>query len=631
MNDKQYWIPQKLFEYEDTKTASKFELSLNSAVFESDYGTTFREAKITFAIRDKRIGKGSPIRIDLDYCDLFRLIQQLDNILKVSSEKTVYETGGQIIIPKFLYKKKKELIISFFTNQGNKTSIDVVDPTSKSGSDRSTVTMNGAFIALRVILNQIKDSYVSISTGMINITQQERMIKTMEDSLKVVNESILKSNNVRFGPISETPVVYEPTLEDIPIDELPPLTNESPPFIKSLINETLVDNFDKTLKDTNGFDSKEVNTENLNYIVKEEKEESPKVFLNDFLNWDLNNLNNWATSIISSTEKTNAVQFAPFDMVIQLGKIDNVITKNNNYYKSQYAIVKTIKDIVKNSLGNNLPQINIPPVRFIENIDRNCELYELSKEITLSLILFSMFVRRLDSIEIKKSDESKLDEYKRTSIVLRSVFSPFIFSINNIEEFKNDIITEYNSSVVNSSMLENIKNLYTTLSMGGSFEVTQKSVEDNIINFLILVKNNKPFNIGIDSDVLNFMKSINAETNEVLNNAEDIKSLLTNSNENKLTVFLKCASKYMKVDDIKNRCKSYKDLSTYFKSNNVLNDVLKIKRVMDLDPTLEKKEEIFRMVKILNEDDDVTEARATNDIVNEDHYNFNVEDMVGDF
>ena len=115
----------------------------------------------------------------------------------------------------------------------------------------------------------------------------------------------------------------------------------------------------------------------------------------------------------------------------------NEIQEQDEYYYAQFFILNFIKrKILEDLLNNNSTNTKVPSIKFNKNIEPDTILYKVALEITVTFLTYSILTKQvLNWIETNnKNDHLNIEEYNRTHFIMKTIFSPFIFSLDYSDE-----------------------------------------------------------------------------------------------------------------------------------------------------------------------------------------------------
>lgn len=653
MEKEKYYIRNKIFTYRDLTTNTYLEVSVDASSEANGTWINLNPATICFSIYDPKVNKTvSSICICLRYNNAVLLVESVNNLFaNMNSKENIFSNGSVIQIPQYTLKNRKELILNFACGKENKPIIQltIIDSTSQRGRAVMGLDFN-AFKSIGKILKEFVDSPISTNISIKQLLSYDRSL----DNLTCIKDEICK----KLEDINNT--MNSAKVNMVDLDEYKDEQTE----LSDLQKE-----FNKEYKEFSKIDL------GLDKVVKK-TEETTKViqpFISTCLQYDLNNLNGLMTSFICTTEKSSWESFVPFDFIFNSSYISredkSEFTDTFGYYPVQYALIFLLKKYVKEAVSTGTYPNNIPALSFGKKFKRNTPIYNLSKEIITIFLVYSIIVN---------SFKDETDEIKRTYFAMKLLFSAFMFSIEVDDKLYEELSMEYDKCY-DSGMFRTIQDDYASESYGGSVSISKEVFESCCKSFVETLKNKNTRSFNTKEDIISIFKEYDVNSPRIpIESGEDIKVVIfestvdweneytgtnainiTNSeahgvkivesstseavhildsnndyveNDSKLILFLdsiKGIAENKLVEDISNSCKVYEDLTKFFKTRDIPHELFKIKRVIDMDPTLSDKTKVLKKSKLLKEDIDVTETRAMQDesIVEFDE-GFDVQDIL---
>jgi hypothetical protein len=198
-----------------------------------------------------------------------------------------------------------------------------------------------------------------------------------------------------------------------------------------------------------------------------------------------------------------------------------------------------------------------------------------------------------------------------------------------------DLSKEYDKCEM-CGMFDVIKEKYSSSSYGGKLGISKEIFDNCSKSFINILSDKETSKFENYDDVLDLCKQYNIDIPELkIKNGIDIKNYVFYKDEKEsdvdkelvihndiedtedcldkqLDIFLDCIKSIVDtklIKDIKKSCRKYSDLVGFFKTKDIPHEIFKIKRVMDLNPTITKSQ-ILKKSKLLKESEDVTESRV---------------------
>jgi hypothetical protein len=628
MSEKTYWTRQKLFSTIDTKSGVILSVFSDNGTTVNDSWINYASVRVIFEMMDSRVNKGDKIKFELDYVDLNRLLNQFQNIFGIGPEKVF--SGTNTSINKYT-KGKKELLFSFHNDDSTKKVTVHINDTA-SVIPKSSVTIDSfSFKSLWDLLKDVKTSYPILSIlSTLNLNQQISMgvIKDQFSDLGNELKSLIKTLKILANK-SEITVSEKETTEWFDDDGSP----------KEVVTETfdVQKEFNDITEKTDFFDNieiKEVPDFKQNPVI----EKSPQPFLENILNWDLDRVKEWTTSFVCAGKNTKSSLFTPFDMIFELGLIPenekSLFSKEEGYLYAQYIIMYLVKKYTRDKL-DNIKASPIPVIKFQNKIIRGTTLFELSKGIITLLVLYTILNGRLSQVDTDRETGVKINDYSMTYMLLQILLGTFVFSIekDNID-FETELIEVYKLCAA-AGFIDKLETSYSEIT-GGKLNLNVETFSSKVKAFVGLIESTKKFySVGSFGSLNKLVSEYKIPIPYTMpSNSDEIRDFLfsnLNGNSNKedkpessntptdkkpkldkLGLFLE-SIKDVCDPDLYSEFKSvsnYDSLSDIFKNKNISTEILKIKRIMDIDDTLKTRTDVLKMVKMLKEDITVTESRV---------------------
>lgn len=630
MEKEKFYVHNKLLSYRDITSNNYLELSVDASSESGSTWVTFNPSTICISIYDPKVNKNvSTICICLRYNNVVKLIDSVNGLLSMSNSNA-FTTGAVIQIPQYTLKNRKELILNFASNQDNQpiVQLTIVDTASQRG--RSSITLDkNVFVSIGRILKEFSDNPIATNIGLKQLLSYDRLLEnlnSMKDEICTKLEFVGHSIHVKKDTID--------------VNEY----NEEP----SQMSE-MQEDFEKEFANSNGFSNVDLG---LNKVIKEEENKNvtkiDQPFISTCLNHDLHRLEEWTTSFICTDERSTGELFVPFDVIFNNSNITLDDRKKyideHGYYNTQYLIMVLLKKYVKEAINTGAYPTCIPALRFENKFKKDTNVYKLSKDIITIFLLYSIIINNFST-----------DNMKRTYFIIKLLFSPFMFSIDITDNLIDELCIEYEKCNT-CGMLDTIKDKYTSNSYGGSLNISREVFESCCKSFISTLKTKETFSISDKNSIDKLFKDFKVEPpKEKLNNGSDIRNNLFNTKieqkepveinienqkikdfeikeDERLKLFIDSARRIDDgelIKDMKNICKSYEDLTGYFKTKDIPAELFKIKRVLDKDITLRTVSQVLKQAKLLKEDEDVTVTRVIQDeSVDSYNENFDVQDIL---
>lgn len=608
------YFKNQIFSYKDLSTGEYLDVCIDTSSSSDNYRLGFNTTQICFSIYDSRLNKTMS---KISMCLRYQNVMKLSNNISMLNMNTVFDTGCTINITQYNHKSKKELVLTFGynTNKERLIQLSIIDNTTQRGN--ATINLDiQSFLSISSILKNFSNNYLKTDIGIkqlfINCKILDRLneLNNLEQPTKIIKEYNNDVNDINDN-------------EDDAID-LDEYKDE--PTEPSDIQQDFLDVCKKTDMFSNVDLDMDIKIDKPAKINKVDKQ-----FIGSFLNYDLTKLNEWATSFICLTEKTDSHSFSPFDIIMNIGHINyndrKKYTNDFGYYPMQYGLLYLLKTIVKNAIVTGDYPKNVPAIKFGNTISKGTDLYKLAQEILVVFLIYSFVVNNY--VNFKNIDHMKLDNIKRSYYTIKLLFSPFLFSLEIEDNFTDELLHLFNACM-ESGAFNKLQEEYSKLTNGGNMNFGTDMFEKYCTRFLNVFKNSAVDTFDTENNVKNTFKKYNIPYPiENINNAEDIRKILfkvetNNKRENeieqnvniehiepRLEFFLTVSDGYLEkniANEVKKSCKKFADLRKFFNKFDIPPEIFKIMRAIEIDSKATTKREILKTAKLLNEDEDVTKS-----------------------
>ena len=177
----------------------------SSSVSDTVWPSTYYPCKVKVKISDNREMQGGRVTFDMSYGDITHLVNELESIRNNFQEALV--TKRKIYINKFFGKVRKEFVAYFSQEHNNATQqqqqkqrggyrfvIKIVDPSSNIQMGVVNLVPSEAR-NWASLLKDIKNNYIMVSIGFMNVLNQDRLIAEMEKTRANYLEMMDKQNS----------------------------------------------------------------------------------------------------------------------------------------------------------------------------------------------------------------------------------------------------------------------------------------------------------------------------------------------------------------------------------------------------------------------------------------------------
>jgi len=632
MESEKYYIRNKMLTYRDLTTNTYLDISIDASSEANGKWNSLNPATICFSMYDPKVNKNvASICMCMRYDNAVRLVESVNNLFK-NSRENIFSNGSVIQIPQYTLKNRKEIIFNFAMNNSIPiVQLTIIDTTSQRGKASINLDLN-AFKSIGKILKEFVDTPITTNIGIKQLLSWDRVL----ENVNIIKNDICEELNEIKNTIQHS------KKNDIDLNEY-----KDGPTEMSDIQKKFQKNFDSN----DGFSNIDLGLDKIINNPNEDKNltKTNQPFSSSCLEHDLGQLKEWATSFICTTENSSNELFAPFDFIFNVSNISRTdreqYTNNFGYYPIQYAVIYLLKKYIRESVQNGGYPTNIPAFRFNTKFKRGSKEYELSKDIITIFLIYSI---------VANSFKGKSEDISRTYFTMKLLLTPFMFSIEVDDELTNELLKEYDKCE-ESGMFTTIQDNYKSESYGGNLSISRDIFESCCKSFVKTLRDKKTDIIGNKHDTKNIFENLEYKIPDPvrpIENSENIKTSIFEFSEDKpkdeidkeevvsitepdkkLELFLDSASRIVDdelIKDIKNKCGEYSELTKFFKTKDIPHELFKIKRVMDLDPSLTNKIHILKKANLLNEDEDVTETRVMQEGSSTEEYseNFDIQDVL---
>lgn len=632
-NEKFKWISQTVYSYQDPETSAQFCINMESGAGDENGMVSPIPSRLSFLIRDPRINRGQKVQFELGYIEAFTLFKKIDMQI-AGNFNNLYSKAANIEIVKYLRKSKKQLVLNFSmskvtgdVNQQMKSvsKLWIIDSagTATSGNmqlDKSTV------ISIYEICKQFSQNYLLITTNMLNVCSIERMIhetRILGQTFNTRNMNVVGFSQEEeiteplppIGTIKESASVDKSIVDvDISDDGYSSQTTDIIPSQYTDFSSDLSDELVEEIKvDSGNFEIGDVEV-----LPKENKSLTPLPLIGNFLNYDVFNMKKWVTAFMMGNANTQERTFCPFDTIMsQTCPNDEVVEfiQNPEFYKAQaYLMLLQKKSIEEYIKTGNFSKTSI--YKFHKSIQPGTTLWNVACEIGVLIISHTAFYTKyLKNVNVDNKNERLISEYRITEDFLKKIMSSFLVSVDasNLQKLSDDTKTVFRKAI-DSNFFKKMETDYFDLSFGGQFSFSQKMIDEMTDNFILNVVPRIPIIVDGFSDSTDYKEQL-----LVVNNCTSVKQFIIfnlgsqSSNDLRLKAFIEAAKSELQLSDVSEinaMCNTFDDLLPLFQKKSFPLHVVKVKRVMDMDKNLNRRSDILKAVKELNEDPTVTETRV---------------------
>lgn len=643
------WITQKIFQYQDPVTSNFLILNLETGISVTDSFQTFHPTRLSLQIKDPRIPNNKN-QFEFNINEACAFNAHLSNNFSI---RQAFDNEFKFDITK-IGSVRKKLSVRFFKMEDNKPAIEFLIYSGDSGN-KAILCTNNIFFTVKLLIWQFQNNYLMISNGLMNICNNDRHLKKLNDihnELKFLRRDNIRLSDTMADIVEENmkKVEIDPDLVDVeyshnnsdenttdilPISEFSekvvydieqPAISESTAFAEDF-NSVISHAIEKDLEPevANIIENQMKKIEKIHIDNDIDKLPTQKVFCSFFeniLDNDVDKLNRMVTAFNCANKKSKDDLFSPISFIIkQCAPTESINFIDSDLYNAEYIMNNLQKLSTCNYLKEGKILDNTPVYLFNKKITKDSELYNSALDILVLYLIYFFFVARYVN-KLSNTTSNYVEEVNVSLSYLKVILLSFVVSIDirDWSEFEKDVLERF-TKINTESNMKNLRDKYKSISMGGNFTIT-KSTEDALISkFIDALKNRKikTFDITDKKIVCENFNIIEPDINAL----EDIKSnmvvvieqkLKDDKSKRQLPVFKECVFEELSIE-LKNKLnliQHYSELDDFIKNNNVNEKVFKIKRILDLNPTFDKKAQVIKEYKKFNEDDNVTAVRVLN-------------------
>lgn len=537
-NNKDYvYVNQKIFDVlEATESRKRFQVSLSSS---ADFTKT-NQVKINFSIIDSGTGINQNSTIDLNICEFGNFYLDLDECFFNSSKDEIRQfvtDKREFSVNKYSFNTKKTLVLELGLKYSR---ISIID--SSNDNSNSFILLKKELLTLLRVLKNFYDNSVVVSTNLLNSCIHEKTLKTftsafinletytnfvinklskinlngnltsMENQCKARNHKLTVNEDEDETTFSEENIQkqflkeFEKTegFKDLELPEAPFKLNNVSELNKRVI-EKQKNKEERIIDRTKTFENRKPIIHNPNVLP----------FSGKFLNYKSSDVDLWNTCFGQVSENTRELSFSPILTIIESILKDvneesyknlknELLTKDGFYDMNMYHILMS-KIPFKKYMEDKFKLDKKVPVFDLEynNTDllKYCdeEIKSIIEDITLVSFVFENFRKKYSNY---CKDEYKLFMFDQNIILLRSILGSLLYSCNIsktnkkekiLEKMKKGILDKF-EFLYRSEFFDYLRNSYSEVSFGGTYNLEYRIVEAKIKDYLEDIANSKPVN-----------------------------------------------------------------------------------------------------------------------------------------
>lgn len=509
-----YWISQKLLNYFDNINNIYFSTNVESGVNFNNNSPTYQNSRLSIKLKDNTTN--NELSYSFDSVEIFKFLSAFSKIKENKTKKIELKTNYKD------YSKRFELNVGSQIPQ-----ITIFDP--KQAANKLSVNVEKDLLfTMEYLFKSFITNAINISLSFNQLSLKERMLdEIIKLNSLIENQSFTSSrriektiqnsiNNIVKDVKEELDEVEEDVDVDIDTDTVENNIDKEDidddcPF--DLVED---DKPNESVKEDSGFsismdELKNIKLENYDSVVKSKEEpiekksvESEKPvsrynllnpLLHSCINWDLDNLTQWIDTFVLANEKSDALSFAPLEVLFQkcLSKesmdffrnnFDLDFEKEDNIYKFQYYIMNILKQNTLN-LVNDVDIKYKPYIFTTLQLDKSKynDIFILVKDFMILYALLRLFDHYLNRVENQNYKTNKTyHQIKMLDLFIRQVSAPLLTIIRkeDVNDLAN-IIEADTKHILDSKIVKTLSDIFSDLTMGGKFPVNSKNLIDILV------------------------------------------------------------------------------------------------------------------------------------------------------
>ena len=634
------WISQQLFDSLDSVNNIRLGVFLESGLSgtpNENMGLSNTPARLSLKLKDNKTN--NKMDIELSYTELFMLNTKLPQLFKKQ-------------IPNFkidVFSKQKKRTLSFSITNGQAYVLAMSDNSNISQSLQFVFSIPG-FLAFGSIIKQVFENWILTVFNLNTVSANHRIIcdiNKLNDSvtrLQIQKNNFTTKTNIevpKANPITQHIVekIEDNIFDDVDI-QLEDSNEQDCPFdidvdeiVTPTSNETIV--IDESFINTIDLESKE-NTVPKNVIRKVIQ---PRPFINNFMEWDLENLFNWVSAFSVVNKTSNDISFKPLELILSKSiGLDNAkhLTDSSDFYYMNYHILNSLKTnimaYINNKTGRFTRSFNkffFSDVSFVTKESQK-ELWDFIVDIAYLDMVFKYFNFNINKFDLKMSDEtSSLYSIKLAESFIDTFAQSLVKLIDpaSHEIFKTDINNLF-LMFDDKETFDILSNSYNYATKGGTFKVELSSINKYMDKYIDTIH-------SIDATSSEFHKLCE------INNLDDMKLQFFGTEtiepeiDKETKLFLKALNLELIDDSIFTDIKTFSEIEDKVKT--VTNEnIVKIFNIIKNNPNIKKVSEVQRLINSVEESSEVLvetiiEKAPVVEVVNKPIDMFSIDDDDTDF
>lgn len=502
------WVSQQLCELYDNVRSNKFSICFEAGCSQ-DLNTgivSYLQSRLSFKIKNANISN-TKIEIDFTYYDIYEF---LASIQKLSEGKIQnFEQNS--------YNKNKHRKIIINENQANTYVILIKD--NQSTQQQLSVQLNRRELnAIKTLIFNSINNWVSHSQNIQLLLSNQYISSKLENlnfnsGLASVTKSVILnpfSNPVENSTPDEQPSYEEPYEEckdevAEPEQETSEVKDETEeeniyfdvdfkvPASAPTIDTTVSNQLSSLLSD-DSLSQIELDGKKFDYttrVVNKVVNTTPRPFLNNFLNWNVDVLFDWVNGLILCDSNTNDNTLKSIEMFLlkSIGRENSECILNSKYINQlQFDVISNIKDTAKRYISNDISVVKSKSLLYklddVQSItrDSNRPLWDFIVDSLALFCMFRYFVHSLDLFkQVNKNNQTDCSTDIRFACdFLYSYVITMYQSLdkNDTKQFFKEDVSNVLIALIEHDVQENLNNCFSEISMGGKLDINLNKIND---------------------------------------------------------------------------------------------------------------------------------------------------------
>lgn len=503
------WHTQKLLDFYDPVNNTNLHINTDTGIIDGSSGnSSYNPLRLSLKIKDNKINKH--ISVGLSYQHMLIVNSYLEAINENKIDNYIKKVPSN--------DKKFNKIVEFKNLKNNNYSIKLEDRSTDIRNVGITISRSD-FLAIIKIINNVINNYSTLTYNAINVTNQIKIIKNLEnlnelthrsyDRIKSIDKTSQNTFRKNYSKIDNE--YLEDVEENVNIEDINKTSNFK--LDENEIDSIKLDNEEKINNNLDNIDNKK---QKLEIRIKGRSN-----FIEGFLDDNLKNLYRWLDCFTLSDENSDDMTLLPFNMMISkaVPSFYKNIENLDNIYDYNYHILDVLKksnlDYINDGEYKNYPLYSIKNLN-IDNI--NYDMWNFTLDMVATSIAHKIFIN-----QISKFNNINISKYNNVLFAekfFRQILSVLLGNISNMDKFKKDLI-EHFQFLVKQNKFDYLDNLCESLSSGGKLNFNISGVEELINKYLdVFNKGSKEYKTFDKVELYN----INDLKNKLFPNKDNIKN-----------------------------------------------------------------------------------------------------------